>query len=117
MSVGVSKFTFKRGDTFTVRVRFRPKQGGLQSLAGASVTSRVKDFKSSYYDLDCTLAEDGMSFIVNGDYMVTEKFATGAASWDARIEIGGTVIHTPTINFTVTSEITKSATAPSTTSI
>lgn len=112
MSVGVTRFTFKRGDTFTVRARFRPKEGGLQNLLGATITSHVKDYKSSYHKLDCTLAEDGMSFVVNGAYTVTQNFSTGVAAWDARIEIGGTVIHTPTVNFVVTSEVTKSSTAP-----
>lgn len=112
MSVGTTSFTFKRGDTFTVTVRWRPKQGGLQNLLGASITSQVRDYKASYYDMTCTLAGDGMSFVVTAPYSITQRFSTGVASWDARIEIGGTVIHTPTLNFAVTTEVTKSTTAP-----
>lgn len=112
MSVGVTRFVFKRGDTLTMVIRFRPKQGGLQSMSGATITSRVKDYKSSYHDLECSLAPDGMSFTVNGSSEVTENFSTGVAAWDARIDLGTTVIHTPTVNFVVTSEVTKSSTAP-----
>ena len=110
MSIGTTNFTFKRGDTFTTTVRFRPSKDGIQSLNGASITSKVKDYKSSYFDMTCTLAVDEMSFVVTASSDITKNFSLGLAKWDARIEIGGTVMHTPTLVFAVVDEVTQTPT-------
>lgn len=99
-------FTFKRGGTFTATIRFRPKEGGLANYIGANITSTIKDARNSGWSLDCTLANDGLSVVVYGDYDLTRKFASGIARWDVRIEIGGVVVHTPTITFVIEQEIT-----------
>jgi hypothetical protein len=107
MSIGTTNFTFKRGDTFTTTVRFRPSRDGVQSLNGATITSRVKDNKSSYFDMTCTLAGDEMSFVVTASSDITSNFSLGIARWDARIDLAGTVMHTPTLQFAVVDEVTK----------
>lgn len=107
MSVGLTSFTFKRGDSFAARVRFRPQQDGLQNLLGASITSKVKDHRNSYFNLDCTLSGDGLEILVSASSYVTDDFSLGVAKWDVRIDLGATVIHTPTIQFVVVDEVTQ----------
>lgn len=99
-------FTFKRGDTFTATVRFRPREGGLANLLGGVATSKIRDAKNSLFDLTCTISEDGLSVLLVGEYAVTKKLSIGIAKFDVRIDIGGTVIHTPTVTFVVEPEIT-----------
>lgn len=107
MSSSLNSFIFKRGDTLTFTVRWRPRKSGIQNLIGATVTSMAKDFKDSYWSFDTVVAEDGMSFTCTCVPSTTKAFATGNAKWDARVSIGDVVIHTPTVNFVVVDDITK----------
>jgi hypothetical protein len=97
--------SIKQGATFAVRGTYTPAAGALPNLQGATITSQIRMKGKLIAELDVELANDGMSFLVDGGS--TAGWPAGRVDWDMRIVIGNSVYYTDTAELLVASAITK----------
>lgn len=98
---------FSRGDTFGCTWVWTPGDGEPATLAGATITSTVRDKCGTEYDLLVTKAVDNLSFTTNfvGD---TSDWHLGLASWDIRFQFTGSpVTHSQIFRINVQETITQ----------
>jgi len=94
-------FKFKRGATFAPTITYTPQEGGLATLVGATITSRIKDkSKQTAVSLVPTIAADGLSFTLAAQGS-TRGWTPGMKSWDIKVSIGDVVFYTNTVIFEV----------------
>lgn len=97
--------TFKRGTSFTATVDYVPDTGGPANLLGITVTSSIIDADRNEFDLDVTIAGDGLSctLVYSGD---TGSWGIGTARWDIKFAQGTTVFYSDTMRLDVIGQVT-----------
>ena len=96
---------FKRGSTFGANGTYTPGTGAPATLAGAVVTSMLKDNRGNKYTMTVTIAPNNLDFTLA--YLDTSTWAIGMAVIDLRIKWSASQIqYTQTDYVNVIEEVT-----------
>jgi hypothetical protein len=96
---------FKRGSTFGANGTYTPGTGAPATLAGAVVTSMLRDNRGNKYTLTVTVAPNNLDFTLS--YLDTTGWTIGMAVIDLRIKWSASQIqYTQTDYVNVIEEVT-----------
>ena len=97
---------FKRGATFSERVRYSPRKGDLLTLEGASLKCGIMDANGNRWELTPTLEPDHITIYLYAPSTDTIKWDVGIARLDLYYKVGSTTSGTDTFTFEIGENIT-----------
>lgn len=97
----------RQGQTATFDGVWTPIEGGLQTLAGVTVTCAVKDHCGNTVYGAVTVAPNNLDFTVEFTATQTATFALGAMNTDLKFAYGSTVFFSSKGRLEVVDTITK----------
>lgn len=99
----------KRGDTFLLAFAAKTDEGTVQDLTGYAVTSQVRSAQGALVaDLDVAIVDAvAGSLTLGATAAATAAWPLGKLVADLRLEVGGDVLHTETLELVVIEAVTR----------